>query len=330
MQAAYMPFTHITAETARLLNVLFGTVIVYQPLSTGIPDALAHLASRGLVEIRSPLRGDDARLQAALAEFKTWAQMNPGRSTPGASFVGARQGEIPFYGETAVNRIRTDLNRYGAPDGPPDETDAAFGVRLFIAVAQENDQAGDLLDRDLDRFSTQERAFVEALNDAQEVGFDRRSPGGGVWHEDPGARMTAQRIRAWARLAQADASTPDLLVTTSAAVTDTLLEAHGDAMGLRQLAAVQTAIPSAAAAPLLEGLLSDRVAAQPLSAEALAAFEPVPPETAQPGVSVTLFAAKRRSVAGMIHHLAAVRAAPSEAEPPKGHQGLIALVQGKA
>ncbi len=331
MKPAYMPFTHVSADSARLLKALVGTVVVYQPLGTQIPEYLARMASQGLVETRAPMSGDDARLQAALAEFKAWAQMNPGRSTPGAGFVGARQGEIPFYEETAINRIRSDLNRYRFPDQGPDDMDAAFGVRLFLAVAQENDQAGDLLDRDLNRFSTLEQAFLEALNDADEVGFDRRAPGGAIWQEDPGARMTGQRIRAWARLAQADPAGPDLLVTTSAAVMETIIEAHGDAMGLHQRAAVRIVIPPVDSAPLLGPVLADLAAAQRLSAEALSTFESVAAATGEPAATVTLFATEGRSVAGLIRHLAAETAAPTdspiEADPAAGRLGLIVVVE---
>jgi hypothetical protein len=328
MKPAYMPFTHISGDTARLLKALVGPVVVYLPWCARIPDALVPLASQGLVETRAPMSGDDARLQTALTEFKDWAQMNPGRSTAGADFVGNRQGEIPFYEETAVNRIRSDLNRYRSSDRAPDDPDAAFGVRLFLAVAQENDQAGDLLDQELHRFSTLEKAFLEDLNDTDEVGFTRRSPGAAIWQEDPGARMTAQRLRAWARLAQSDLPAPDLLVTTSAAVMDTLMEAHGDAIGLQQLAAQRIAVPADDSAPLLGALLADMLAAQRPSAEALAAFESVAAATAQPAAMATLYAAERSSVAGVIDHLAAATAAPTEVDRVDGRQGLILLVRG--
>lgn len=332
MKPAYMPFTHVSADSARLLAALVGTVVVYQPLGTRIPESLTRMASQGLVETRAPMSGGDARLQAALTEFRTWAQMNPGRSTPGAGFVGARQGEIPFYEETAISRIRSDLKRYRSPDqGPDDREEVAFGMRLFLAVAQENDLAGDLLDRDLNRFSTLEQGFLEALNDADEVGFDRGAPGGVIWQEDPGARMTAQRIRAWARLAQADPAGPDLLVTTSAAVMETIIEAHGDAIGLHQRAAVRTAIPPADSTPLLGPLLADLTAAQRLSDAALSAFESVGAASGAPAATVTLFAAEGRSVAGLIRHLAGGTAAPtgspSEADPLAGNLGLIVLVE---
>jgi hypothetical protein len=329
MKPAYMPFTHISADTARLLNALVGPVVVYQPWRSRIPDDLVQMASQGLVEVRAAMTGDDARLQAALTEFKAWARMNPGRSTAGAGFVGARQGEIPFYEETAVNRIRSDLKRYRTPDREPDDTDAAFGVRLFLAVAQENDQAADLLDRDLNRFSSLEQAFLETLNDADPVGFERSTPGGAIWKEDPGARMTGPRLRAWARLARADAAAPDLLITASAAVMDVLMEVHGDAIGLRQLAAMRVAVPASGSTPALKAALADLMAAPPPSPGAPAAFESVPAASVDPAATVTVFAAEGRSVAGIIDHLAAATAAPIEDDRMQGHPGLIVLVQGR-
>jgi hypothetical protein len=117
---AYMPFAYLSEPTARILTALVGPVVVYQPLKANIPESLGALAMQGLVEIRTPITRDDDRLRAALSEFNEWARMNPGKSTPGAGFFSQRQGEIPFFEETAVNRIRSDINRYGQSGGAAD------------------------------------------------------------------------------------------------------------------------------------------------------------------------------------------------------------------
>ena len=122
---------------------------------------------------------DDDRLRAALVEFMEWARMNPGKSTPGAGFFSARQGETPFFDETAINRIRSDIKRYHQSDhladSQTDETE--FSARLFLALAQENDLATDRLDHDLNQFKMLEKNFLEALKDADEVGFNRQPDG---------------------------------------------------------------------------------------------------------------------------------------------------------
>ena len=224
MIPAYMPFTYLPESTASVLTRLVGPMVVYQPTKKNIPDGLRTSASQGLVEIRVPVTHDDDRVCAALAEFTEWMRMNPAASTPGAGFFSARQAEIPFFDETAVNRIRSEINRYRSPGPRADQSEAEFSARLFLAVAQENDLATDHLDHDLNRFNALENDFLETLTDADDAGFPRKAYGETLWREDPGAKLTGQRIRAWFKLAAADAEPPDLLVTTSASVMDTLVE----------------------------------------------------------------------------------------------------------
>jgi hypothetical protein len=186
MTPAYMPFTYLSESTARILNRLVGPMVIYQPSKKNIPDGLSTLASQGLVEIRTPITDDDDRVCAALAEFTDWVRLNPGTSTPGAGFISARQGEIPFFDETTINRIRSDIKRYHSTDPQVDVSEAGFSARLFLAVAQENDLAADLLDHDLHRFKVLEKDFLDALKDTDDVTFKREASGETLWREDPG------------------------------------------------------------------------------------------------------------------------------------------------
>ena len=141
MQAVYMPFTYLSAATARSLAALVGPVVVYQPLQPNIPEALTELASQGLVDLRTPIIGDDDRLRAALAEFTDWARMNPGKTTAGVGFWGVRQGTVPFFDDTTINRIRSDIQRYRSSEARSEVSEAGFSARLFLCLAQQNDLA---------------------------------------------------------------------------------------------------------------------------------------------------------------------------------------------
>ncbi|MBC2712385.1 MAG: hypothetical protein HGJ94_15795 [Desulfosarcina sp.] len=335
MTPAYMPFTYLSEPTARLLNALVGPVVLYQPLEKKIPESLSALASQGLVEIRTPMTRDDDRLQAALAEFTDWARMNPGRSTPGTGFFSARQGEIPFFDETAINRIRSDIKRYRQSDHladhQSDETEVGFSARLFLAVAQENDMAADRLDHDLNRFKALEKDFLEVLKDADEAGFNRQTHGGTIWREDPGTKLTGQRIRAWAALAAADAKLPELLVTTSSAVIDTLLETSGEALRLEKLADMRLCVPSAGTTPVLGRVLADLAVQETLPSADLSAFASLAAELAsEPAVTVTLFVAANRTPATVISRVAPATASPPEenGKPKSVRHTLIVLVEG--
>ena len=323
MTPAYLPFTYLSESTARMLTALVGPVVIYQPLKTNVPESLGALASLDLVEIRIPIIRDDDRLRAALAEFTDWARMNPGKTTPGAGFFSQRQGDIPFFDETAVNRIRSDIKRYRQTDHPADheaeKTEAEFSARLFLALAQENDLATDRLEDDLHRFKTLEKDFLDTLTDADEVGFSRQAFGAEIWRDDPGAKLTMQRIRAWATLAAADDALPELLITTSRAVIDTLLEIHGDVLCLERLADIRLPIPSAGTAMVLGRVLADLAARESPPSAALSPFVSMAAGMeSEPAATVTLFAAANRTPSSVVRRLAPATAGGSgENEKPE-------------
>jgi hypothetical protein len=292
MKIAYFPFTHISEQNARLLVSLVGPVVVYQPIKTAVVSALDELASQDLVEIRTPMAGDDDRLRAALTEFSEWARLNPGKSTAGADFVGSRQGEVPFFEETAINRIRSDIKRFGRSDAPEATIDDGFSARLFLALAQDNDLAVDGLDQDLDRFNTLENEFLNTLENADAAGFSRQGVGRRLWREDPGAKHTAQRLRAWARLVAADNRLPQVLVTTSPAVVEALIEDHAEAGGLKLLGEMRLRLTPGEAASVLGPVLAQLAAAESPASTDLAAFGlPTMDSVSGPGISVTIYGA---------------------------------------
>jgi hypothetical protein len=329
MKVAYFPFTQLSEQNARLMAALVGPVVVYQPIKTAVPAKLEALASQGLVEIRTPLAGNDDRLRAALAEFSEWARLNPGKSTAGADFVGSRQGEVPFFDETAVNRIRSDIKRFGKPSLPETETDDGFSSRLFLALAQDNDLAVAGLGQDLDHFSSLEKEFLGTLEDADAAGFSREGVGGRLWREDPGATHTVQRIRAWARLMAADDQPPQLLVTTSSAVVETLIEAHAEASPFELLAEMRLRLTPDETTPVMGPLLTELAGAESRPAADLSAFGlPTIDLASDPGISVALYAAADMTPARFIGQLtpsAGLAKLPSDPSTAARHT-LITLI----
>lgn len=330
MTPAYMPFTYLSAATARILTALVGPMVVYQPSRSTIDDKLLGLASRGLIEIRTPVTRDEDRLQAALTEFTEWARMNPGRTTPGAGFLGARQAEIPFYDENAVNRIRSEIKHYHSSDPSLEESEAEFSARLFLAVAQANDLATDNLGRDLDRFQSLEKKFLEDMADADEAAFNRRSFELSNWREDPGAKGTAQRIRAWAGLAVADPGLPAVWVTTSAAVVDLLQETGSRTIDLERVAGIRLSVPTDGTHAIPADVLSGVMAKKTLNCEDLAPFTALAGGAdGSPSVRVGLFSANR-SPASVVRRMAPTGIAThgKQAHEKSSGQTLLVLVEG--
>ncbi|BBO78931.1 hypothetical protein DSCW_63480 [Desulfosarcina widdelii] len=302
MKAVYFPFTYLSESTARRLAWLVGPVVVYQPLETAIPAEIKDLEAKGLIEIRTPLAGDEDRLRSALSEFTEWASLNPGKLTAGADFLGARQGEVPFFDETAVNRIRSDIKNYGQAGRTEAKMDEGFSARLFLVLAQENDRAVDSLGQDLDRFKAMEKDFLETLKDADEAGFSRKAYASTLWREDRGARSTGQRIRAWANLAAADENLPEVMITTSPAVADLLLEKSEKGNGLEKLGDTRLTMPEEIGEPLLDRLLSGLGEGTiDLSGDICAKGWPAAPS--ETGADICLYAAVNRSPADWVGRL---------------------------
>ena len=329
MKAAYFPFTHISEQNARLLAALVGPVVVYQPIKTAVASGLDELASQGLIDIRTPMDGDDDRLRAALLEFSEWARLNPGKSTAGADFVGSRQGEVPFFEETAVNRIRTEIKRFGRSESPKTATDDGFSARLFLALAQDNDLTVNGLGQDLDHFNTLEKAFLDTLEDADQAGFNREGVGSWLWREDPGAKHTAQRIRAWARLMAADDQLPQILVTTSPAVVETLIEVYAEASGLQRLAEIRLRRTPDEPSPLLGSVLAKLAGDESRPSTDLSDFGlPTIDAATEPGISVAVYVAAdmppERFIGQLTH--AAVLAKPPSGQSAVARHTLIVLV----
>ena len=313
MTPVYMPFTYLSESTAIVLSRLMGPMVVYQPTEKNIPDDLRTLASQGLIEIRVPVTRDDDRVCAALAEFTEWMRMNPATSTPGAGFFSARQGEVPFFDETAVNRIRSEINRYRSSGTRADDVEAEFSARLFLAIAQENDLAADRLDHDLNRFKTLEKDFLETLTDDDDAAFPRKAYGDTLWRDDPGAKLTGQRLRAWFRLAVAAVEPPELLVTTSASVMDTLMEPHGETLNLARLAEIRLAVPPVDAPPPLDRVLADLATGDSLPETRLGPFTALDADAAsETGVTITLFCAANCSPATVLGRMAPAADGPPE------------------
>ena len=333
MKPVYMPFTYLTEPTARILSALMGPVVVYQPLENRVDDSLTALAGQGLIDIRTPLTGDENRIVAALSEFTQWAGENPGRSTPGADYVGSQQGSVPYFDDSSISRIRSEIKQY---KGRPAETNAqetGFSARLFLTAAEQNDRTTTHLDQNLKQFKALEQGFLDSLVEGDEADFSRHALGSQLWQEDPGAKRTEQRIRCWATLAAADSEWPNFLITTSPAVVDMLVETWDAVMPIEQLTKIRLAIVSNDASPILSPVLAELAVQDSLTADtadtcdALVALKNNDPDA--PAIVVSLYAAIDCPPASMVRQIAPAGAswAEKKTDPAKMHHTLIVLVE---
>jgi hypothetical protein len=233
MKAIYFPFTDITESTALQLAACCDQTLILRPGSRSASETLVRWEAAGTIRTVLPFDTDQDRLEALVADYRTWAE---GRAGGDWSFLKSAGGDVPFFGETSVAHIRSEIRGGSRTAAAQPEPDPVFGDRLFLRLAEAFDRHQSAIATDLEACRRQEAEMLTTLmgDDSQTpapVLADPAPPG-----RDPGSYMTRRRLGAWRRLAenapelQPQTDPPILWLTTSRAVFDELIE---DAEGVR-------------------------------------------------------------------------------------------------
>lgn len=204
MIPVYFPFTFIPKSVADLFSSTFGRVVVYQPNSLRIPQNLSELADNKSIEIRTPINGDEDRLNILHHDYVKWGTLHDvGFSTFKASVHDDAEDE-----EFAV-QIRSQIAKQKADT--PLASDDAFSNRLFLQMAQDFDMQQYDIDRQLQLSEAKKRAMFSNLSG----GEDNIKCTDYLPLQDYGAYLTTKRICAWVRIYQADHDASPFLLTNS-------------------------------------------------------------------------------------------------------------------
>ncbi len=224
MTSIYFPFTTLLPNVAVLLNACFSKIVVYRIAETLFESHPASLQDNGSIRIRMPVSGDEERLAAVLKEYKNWADIHDEKA---AAFLKT-QDQIPFYSDTSVSKIRTDLKdriigrqRGKNGESPVDDT---FVARLFLALAQEHDSYMAGVIDDLIAIDQIEKDLYDRLKGEPED-LTQLPLSGSKSATDLGAHMTAERIRSWSLLFLKDTEEFGVFVTDSQSVLNHLVDA---------------------------------------------------------------------------------------------------------
>jgi hypothetical protein len=219
MKPVYFPFTYITDPVAAALASCFRQTAVYQPSSLNVPESMKKWGESGMLDIRTPVNGDEDKLNTVITDYKNWANIHQGADL---SFFKTRGRSIPFFEETS-SQIRADIVRKTKAEirPEPEQPDALFNARMFLCIAQEFDIQHWEIHRDLTSFETLEKDFVQSLKgDEDELSFPRAS----LPPEDPGNYMLAERLKAWSRLIPHDPEGSGIFITGSRSVFEEVME----------------------------------------------------------------------------------------------------------
>ncbi len=213
----YFPFTCIPHAVAEGLNICFGRTVIYQPSLLKMSSEMHKLDEEKLIAVRRPVSGDESKLRGVVKAYRQWAENHQGSEL---AFFKTQKDKAPFFEDTAVQQIRSDVRRRAAGEAEMPPPDYLFNARMFLSIAQAYDEQHMALDSDLADLQALEQEMLKNIRGSEDDEDQEMAARLARSHEDAGEYLTESRIRAWARLALHDPEAGGLYVTDSRAVLD--------------------------------------------------------------------------------------------------------------
>lgn len=224
MKPVYFPFTYVPEWVAETLTALFKQFTVYQPSGRKLPSEMQPLIEANVMQVRVPVQTRDEMLAKVAKEFRSFAGLhNDSKNLKTAAFWG-QQGGIPHFGESAVSRIISDVKKSSRSASAEADFDPLFSAQVFLDFAQEFDRQIAEINRELGESEQHSRDLFKEISGEKENGLPAAPLSAGTRVEDPGEYKALDRLHAWIRLFMFDPVDSRLLVTSSPAVFNHLIE----------------------------------------------------------------------------------------------------------
>jgi hypothetical protein len=296
----YFPFTYVPQWVAQTLAACFGQFTVYQPSGRKIPSEMQSWMEANVMEVRVPVRTEDDVLTRTAKEFRAFVGLHEGSKNLKTAVLWGRQGAIPCFGESAVSRIISDLKKSSPTASAEADFDPLFCAQIFLDFAQEFDRQSAELKRDFGVNDRLSRELLKEINGRNEDGIPDTPLNAEIRIEDPAEYMAQERLQAWLRLFMVDPVDSGLMVTSSPAVFNHLIEKIPAAQKVIQSEAVPVTKANDGSAVLwrnsvlkqLQQLLENRQAAAKISSVDL----PLPQDR-RSNVRLTLYLVAGQSAA---------------------------------
>jgi hypothetical protein len=218
MIAIYFPFTFVRPETA-WIGSAFTPLCLAVPAAAQAADCLGPGIDSGSWRILSPPREDDPEMQRMEAELRRWAEVHAGADL--AALLASRPEGAGFFGLPPASRLRQDIRARVQGQTGHRRRDPLWTARIFLRFAHGLDRERADLAGAWHSLAAMEAEMMRDLHGRGEDG-EPGPPNPAV--EDPGAFLTGHRLAAWARLCLSLTVAPELLVTDSPAVLETVGE----------------------------------------------------------------------------------------------------------
>ena len=225
MKPVYFPFTYINDTVARDLCACFGQITVYQPGAHDIPESMQRLAKEGMLDLRVPVSGDEARLEALIKEYKEWGELHQKSDTAFLKAIGER---IPFFDDNFSTQLASQIKKIRDGNYSIEKPDILFNARLFLCLAQDYDLVQDGINRDLISVYEMEKKLLQGLTHEDEVFFSKNTGSSLQAADDSGKYKIKERIEAWTYLMSNDREMPGFFITGSRDAFDFIIEKAGD------------------------------------------------------------------------------------------------------
>jgi len=273
MESVFFPFTHMAAALARSLAVCFETVVVYRPAASALAGGALKDPEGDLppVVYRSPVTVDDARLGLLMKEYRGWVTLH---GKDALTQMIRQRDQDRLLDETSVQRIRTEIRRQGSGGTGHSEKDPVMDALMFLILAETHDRETQDLAAELSEIGKMESALMQDLRDELDDGGSASVSRKNGFAADPGQRMTAQRIRAWGKLAGADPHLPETWVTSSPAVIGHIQDRIPGLRRLCRITGVPPVHPQSPEADDLHRFLDEALQKSPEGGGPCYAFQP--------------------------------------------------------
>lgn len=231
MKPIYFPFTFLSENVFKKIRTFFPQTILFQPTTDRTAEHTEKAANEGLLEIRTPVTGDEEKLRRALREYRMWIEQHKGSESAffeTGLFHGGVAESIPMYSDVSTSQIKSDIKRGGRPP-QPQKPDPLFAARLFLLLAQNFDIQNEQLKEDMQNLQSLENKLFSDMRGEEEYAENHTKAPDAVILEDAGLHKTVQRLAAWLKIFEHDPVAPDkngsgLFITCSRAVLEHIME----------------------------------------------------------------------------------------------------------
>ena len=236
MKPIYFPFTCISDLSAEIISAIFGQIVVYRPSNQNLSETMQKMAKKGILDIQIPVKKDENKLDAILKDYKSWLNLHLGDKQGMTGFFKTHADKIPFFDDTITAQIRADIRKKVQPKQPETKPDPLFNARIFLSIAQEFDTQNWEINQKLFMVEEMQQKLIENIKGEIDSLYIENAennllescdlpefydPGA---YDDPGAYMTADRIKAWSLLMQHDQQESGLFITDSSSAFEYLID----------------------------------------------------------------------------------------------------------